>query len=269
MTGAGRRVRAGWAEVLGIARVGSTVYVLAPRRPPHPPWMEIDAPSVGRDADELASELRERSERAGYREARIERALLAPTELLSRVIARDDVAGAVEVPVTFAAPVARHEAWFAMLGAAAGLGIGVMVWLAIGVERAGELASYPIIALAIAGLMLGVKLSRAIGPGRVERPRVMVLAPDGIVASLDGKVRALRWDRIERIDRAVEADRAGDVEDRVRVITKKGKTHRIDVRWLDAPIELVVAVGEAYRKRWSPACVRARALERGVEAGET
>lgn len=237
----GRATRASWRDVLGVARASGTVYVLVPRRPPAPPWIEIDPGD--RNPAELASEIRTRSERAGYREARIERALLEPRSLLAAVVARQELAGAVEIPARVAPPPRpRYEALWALGGGGAGLIAAVALIVVLEIRY----IQSPVTWLGItAGVIAGVLFGRAIH--RPPRGRVMVLAPDGIVASLEGQVRAMSWDQVAAVE-----ERAGAV----CVTGVDGTTRGLDTKWIDAPIPLLVAIAEAYRVRWSAACSR-------------
>jgi hypothetical protein len=252
----GRRTRARWQDVLGVAQIDGRVYVLVPRRPPAPPWIEIDprtlAPSAGspRTAADVTDELRRRTQATGYRGATgTARTLLAPAELLARVKAREQIPGAVEVPVPSSDSL-RHRTLEPLVG---GAGAGTTA-LAVHPLLA-ELVGAQYVTMAAAGVALGTGLAivtwRALRRP-APRPRVLVLCPDGCVVGFQDGVRALPWSAIERVESGIGAG-----PDAGPALVFRGVGHRaplgfVEARWMDAPLQLVVSVAETYRARWSP-----------------
>ncbi|MBX3246294.1 MAG: hypothetical protein KF901_03850 [Myxococcales bacterium] len=190
-----RVLRARWEQVLGVAALPpERLLVLLPREPPAPPWiaLELDAlpPSLReRGIEGLAATIRERSQQIGYRAAPA-RPRLDEATLLERVIARQAVPGALEVPVGAGprapATVAFERVAVGAAGALSGLYLGV-------------LAGAPLLASVVAGTALGAITPRVLAARRARRrdARVLVLAPDGCVVGLPTGPQAFAWSRID------------------------------------------------------------------------
>ncbi|MCC7537233.1 MAG: hypothetical protein IT379_13505 [Deltaproteobacteria bacterium] len=249
-----------WGEVLGVAVVESEgwmphVFVLVPRRPPRPPWFAVTAamlPDAMRDEglERFAFVIKGRSSAWGYRRALADRARMPMDELVRRVMARKEVPGAVEIPV--GSPGAGKLRFGTVGLAAAGSG-GMAAYMA-GLIAAPALAGpSALVALGVVGaLTLGATYAGATlalfggMPSRKSRrkQRVLVLAPDGCVCGFYEGVRAMGWDQVASFQigelrgqpcLAVMGHRPQDVG-------------RVEGHWFSQPLELIVAVAEAYRK---------------------
>ncbi|HJL19575.1 MAG TPA: hypothetical protein RMH99_28185 [Sandaracinaceae bacterium LLY-WYZ-13_1] len=260
----GRAVFARWSDVLGVLAHDGAAYVLLPRRPPSQPWVEVDRAMLGDEPDAVKAFARRVSERGsggGYRDAvRKRRQNLTDTALESKVRRREPVPGALEVPSTIV--LGRRYPWLgAVQLGALGLG-GVLGYFAfVGIfmatmampRDARPLAMLFSYAMPVVGVVLGAWGAREIGrrwraakDRTLPRQRVLVLAPDGCVVGFRGGVRTLKWTQVGEfgtgptepnydmglVVRAPNGDKLGD----------------LDAGWLDAPLRLVVAVAEAYRK---------------------
>lgn len=224
-----------WEDILVPIRVDDPRRLLlaAARRPPRPPWFEL----AGRDVAEIEQVVRTRLEaieHRGYRERRRRRDPMPPDEVLTQVLARRELPGAVEIPA--ATPSVLKSTLIGATVGAASLGL---YGLAFGIG--GLLAAGGIGALGGGGLLGGVELFRKRTAGRV-----LVLTPDAFVGGLDGEsVRAVPWPQVGRFtegvdDNGADALEVWSVEERL--------VARTAARWFGAPLDVIVAVAEAYRE---------------------
>lgn len=227
-----------WDEMLVPIRLEAPPRLLisAPRRPPRAPWFEI----AGRDVERIERALRARLEALdhhGYRERRRRRPTMPPDEVLSEVLARRPLPGAVEIPA--ATPSVLRSA--ALGGTVGGLTVG---FYGLMVGTAGALIGLGVGLLggaAMMGLVESIK-KRTVG-------RVLVLTPDGFVGGLDGQsLRAVPWLRVSRFSTGVD-DQGRDALEVFGV--EQELVARVAARWFGAPLDVIVAVAEAYRTRAS------------------
>jgi hypothetical protein len=248
-----------WTSVLSVVRVEDRVYALCPRRPPAPPWIELDAShagALGESLDSLTKNLEARSARRGYREAGPTRSLLSPKELFDRLIAKDPVPGTVEVPVGYG-PGGRTRLGTRIGQTIAGLGMGAFGGAYAGAILQAIFVTHPAIAF-----FAGVATSSAAGGAgmlylvrdKKGQGRVLALAPDGVVIGLPRGVRAYGWKAIGgfRGEERVLSDGSGRSFPHLVVTAHDGREiGAVHEAWFDRPLALIVAVAEAYRSRFS------------------
>ncbi len=227
-----------WEDVLVLVRPErARLLVAAARRPPRPPWFELAGPAV----EEIEVALRTRLEavdQRGYRQPRRSRAVLDPEQVLAAVLAREAVPGAVEIPA--ATPgVARSSAIGATVGG------GTMAFYGLLFGPVGMAVAAGVGALTGGVLMGGIEYRRKRTAGRV-----LVLTPDAFVGGLDGqKVRSVGWSEVGRFIEG--ADPLG--EPALEVLGRDGVVlARVPARYFGAPLHVIVAVAEAYRRRTAP-----------------
>lgn len=225
-----------WAEVLVPIPLDEPPRLLlaAPRRPPRPPWFELG----GADLERIGAAVRERVDsidHGSYRQRGPRRDVLAPDVLLTAVLARDALPGAVEIPA--ASHSLRHAA---LLGASIGAAFTVPAALALGTTLA--LGAAAVGVLGGASAVSGIEVLRKRRAGRV-----LVLTPDGFVGGLDGQsVRAVAWSGVGRFVAGV--DQGG--RDALEVYDPAQRLiARVASIFFGAPLEVIVAVAEAYRRR--------------------
>lgn len=225
-----------WSQILAVTRVDGALYVCAARRPPRPPWFVV-ADDVAAGRIERALEER-RGARESYRGAAPERReALSPDEVRRRVLLREDLPGAIEVPLGIPKPKALHHA---LIGAVFGGGFGLQI--------GAEAESWPV--AAVAALMttaaFGGGMHFALWRRWSKRPRVLVMTPDAFVAGLDGgQVRAHPWSAIVGFRRGVHFGK-----DALAVIDGDGSLlARVEARLFGVPLDLLIALAEAYRER--------------------
>lgn len=259
----GEATFARWSDVLGVREHRGATYVLVPRRSPAPPWIRVDPELLGEATTaRFAQRLRDRLSGGGYRDAvRRRRQDLSTAQLLHQVRAREEVAGALEVPSTIKLGGKYPGLWLGQL-AAFGLGVGagyllLFLLMLVGVamrEPAFMLVVQLMAYFALFGGMIGGGLgAREVAKrwkARVDatrpRQRVLVLAPDGCVVGFRTGVRALKWSQVGRFE--IGPTRP-DNEDGLVVRGLDGKIlGDIAAAWLDAPLDLVVAIAETYRR---------------------
>lgn len=210
--------------------------IAAPRRPPHVPWFEL----AGRDVERIERAVRARLEALdhhGYRERRRRRPMIPPDEVLTQVLARRPLPGAVEIPA--ATPSVLRSALLG--GTIGGLTVG---FYGLMVGTAGAMVGLGLGVVGGAGLMGVVEAvkKRTVG-------RVLVLTPDGFVGGLDGQsLRAVPWLRVSRFATGVD-DQGRDALEVFGV--DQELVARVAARWFGAPLDVIVAVAEAYRTRAS------------------
>ena len=250
--------KAPWSALLGVVLLPrdapEVAYVMVPRRPPMPPWLEVGREGLPGELGEggfaaLRDLIRQRSQQRGYREVRHVHVGRDPAQLRADVLARREIPGSLEVPVGPGPLTERRLFKRSVGGALAGALGGVMI----------HPDPFTIVAVAFLGGALPTLLGRRARRPRLRltgRPkhRVLVLTPEGAVVGLPDGVRAFSWTELQRFERGRYEFRAfGDVReerDCLAVVERSGRViGRIDAAWFDAPLDLIVAVAEAYRER--------------------
>ncbi len=250
-----------WASVLGVVIPGGKKgYILAPRRSPHPPWFIIDNAMLQGDlADEGIIGIKRRfEERASqvvdYRHGRTaRRPHLSLEELTARASRREPIPGALNVPIAANAP-------------------SVTTRIVVGTAASGSLAyagSYGALILgAIAQLPTDLGVAFALGSGLVgaiggvgvgafhrrpkppdQRPRVLLLAPDGCLCAFESGARALPWSEVTEFALGVSPRDPNLLA--LHVIGPVGSHGAIDLHWFDVPSEVVQEIAEAYRANYT------------------
>ena len=246
-----RRLEARWDQIFGVALMPTDAptkaFVLVPREPPRPPWIEVgpdDLPEDVADLPTLDVRIRARVEQSGYRDRGPQRPMLPPDQLMQRVLAREDVPGALEIPVG-AGPGGWWRRGIDLLAAGSAGGL-------LGLYG-GALTGSALLAVAIAGAgaAVGATLPVAFARNwrsiarRSKRPRVLVLAPDGCVVGLPTGPEAFSWAEIGEFQHAGEGSSR-----RLEVRRRSGEVAgSIDGSWFGAPLELITAVAQAYLGR--------------------
>lgn len=256
----GSRVSARWDQVFGVALVREhtprRAFVLIPRRPPQAPWVEVLPKDLPEDLraeglEGLARRVRERMTQRGYRGGGLTRPLLDASTLMERVLARDEVPGALEVPVG-AGPGGWWRRFLDVFAAGSAGGLAGLY--------AGAFSGSPLVALAVAaaGATVGASVPVALSSSfesvrrRRRRPRVLVLAPDGCVVGLPSGPRAFAWDEVARFaaEETPPPGRLAPLRPCLALHLVSGETAgAIDAAWFAEPLPLIVAVAEAYRTR--------------------
>lgn len=245
-----------WSDVLSVVKRGDAAFILAPRRPPAAPWIRVGPQQIDGDVDSFLRRLDERRRSGGYRDSvRAQRQNLQLDELRRRVSAREPVPGALEVPSTIVLGRSYPGLGLTQASIVTGGGALGLVFPVIGVVGAGaeELASLCGQLGAIGGVLAGALIARHVGrrwraskDATLPRQRVLVLAPDGCIIGFRTGVRTLRWSSVGRFESGrIEPDYELGLIVRGADDQKLGE---IEAAWLDAPLELVVAVAEAYRE---------------------
>jgi hypothetical protein len=225
-----------WEDVLTPVRLDDPrrLLIATARRPPRAPWFELG----GRDVARIERALRTRLDalgHRGYRELRRRRDVMPPDEVLTAVLSKEPLPGAVEIPA--ATPSVLRSA---LVGAT--LGAATLGFYGVVFGPAGLLTGGGVGAVGGAGLMGGIEHLRKRGAGRV-----LVLTPDAFVGGLDGQsVRAVPWFRVGRfVDGVDDAGRSA-----LEVFGHDEQLlARVGARWFGAPLDVIVAVAEAYRER--------------------
>lgn len=262
----GRATFARWSDVLATRVHSGHLYVMVPRRSPAPPWIRVAPVQLGEPASPevltgLEQRVKDRLMGGGYRDAvRRQRQDLSTDELLWRVKNREEVPGALEVPSTIKLGGKYPWLWAGQLavfaaGSAAGY-VGMFSAAVLGAalndEIGGLLILFSYFAI-FAGMIFGAwgasvlaKRWRArVDAGR-PRQRVLVLAPDGCVVGFRTGVRALKWAHVGEL---ASGPTKPDYEHGLIVRGLDGETlGDISAGWLDAPLDLVVAIAETYRE---------------------
>ena len=248
-------LEARWDQVFGVALMPpaapKAAYVLVPRPPPSPPWIAIEPANLPEDVPDLqtlAERVTTRVAQSGYRDRGPQRPLIPPSQLMEKVLDRQDVPGALEIPVG-AGPGGWWRRGLDLLAAGSAGGL-------LGLYG-GALTGSPLVAVLVAGAgaAAGASLPVAFARnwrslrGRRSRPRVLVLAPDGCVVGLPTGPEAFAWDELGGFREAhqeVNQTSRRCLEVRRRDGTLAGA---IDAAWFGAPLPLIVAVADAYAKR--------------------
>ncbi len=224
-----------WEDVLVPIRLDGPprLLVAAARRPPRTPWFELG----GRHVDAIECVLRERFDalaHAGYRERPLARDPVPPDLVLTRVLEHEPLPGAVEIP--FPSP-------SSLPAVVAGAFTGAFALSVFGVMLG------PLEVVATMGALGGASLVGSLEMMRRNMPhRVLVLTPDAFVGGLDGaSVRAVPWFRVSRFAEGVDV-RTG--ERALEVFGPAGELiARTAARFFAEPVDVIVAIAEAYRQR--------------------
>lgn len=254
----GRLVRVRWDQVFGAERVttgaSERLFVMVPRQPPSPPWIEITLghlPASLRAGGLAGLErmVEERISRRGFREGPRREAMDLDT-LTARVMARDDVPGAVEVPVKISGGSAVPPLWLvgvAPVGAVASLAalVAYLLWpvvLAGGLRAMGALAITSAVVALVTFAVAMLARQRAIARQRHRLPaRVLVMCPDGFVIGTKRGVRSFRWSDVGGL-----VERLGVLA----VLAPNGATiAEVEAKWFAEPLWLITKVATAYRER--------------------
>lgn len=260
----GRATFAQWADVLGIREHEGDVYVLVPRRPPSPPWIQVTPEMIGGESPKaFIARLEERgTSGGGYRDAvRTRRQNLTTKELRDRIVRHDPVPGALEVPSTIMLGVSypglgpvQGTVFFTFGGA----GFVAMEVISVAPQMNGgdpsmvlvsTMAGYAVFfGMIVAGAALTMfvgKKWREAKNKTLPRQRVLVLAPDGCIVGFSSGVSALSWSEVGSFEAGIS--KAG--EDALFVRNPDGRLlGEMDAGWLDAPLSLVVKIAETYRQ---------------------
>lgn len=259
-----------WRDVLGVVLVEDEAWVLVPREPPKPPWIPVAAEDVGdADVDAFARAVRGRAAQGGYRDARPIGSRLSKSELLRRILRREPLPGALEVPPS---TVVLSGRWIDLARAgsvAAGVGLGMAATVAAAAALGPAVEPVLILTAGLsAGTSLGAIGANALGKAAARRqlrkdaPRVLVLAPDGCVVGFSRGVTAYAWPEVgefsvrpsleppPKADRVFFFEREREPTEDLVLTDPEGEVlGRIGAGWFGAPMPLIVAVAEAYRKR--------------------
>lgn len=267
ISAAGRASVATWQELFGVAVLAPSArwmpqaFVLAPRRPPHPPWFAIAPGMLPPDLRAsgvagFAEHLRQRISPWSYRSARAERPHLPPDEVLDRVLKREPLPGAVEVPVG-PPPDPTYGGWPRAVGVVSLAGGSAFVTGYFGLVAGGLLAAMLtqpwMLALAVPAAAAGGAIGLGVGVQHNKRSeaRVLVMTPDACVVGFYHGIRALAWGAVGafRVGTFWRHD-LGRGSPALEVVGADGSViGHVEAHWFAEPIELVVAVGEAYRRR--------------------
>ena len=232
----GRRSALRWDEVLVPIRVDDPrrLLIAANREPPRSPWFELRGVDVPRIERELRLRL-ESVDHRGYRERRRSRKTMPADEVLTEVLDRRPLPGAVEIPR--ATPSVIRSAFTGGSVGAAALGFYGLLFGPGGMIVGGGVG-----AVGGAALMGGVEAVR-----RRRAGRVLVLTPDAFVGGLDGKsIRAGPWFRVGRFVDGVDPHGESALE----VYSPDDElVARAAARYFGQPLDVIVAVAEAYRRR--------------------
>ena len=167
-------------------------------------------------------------------------------ELLEAILAREEIPGALEIPVgvgpqSRAAPFQR-----ALLGGLVGASAGFFL---------GALIPGMIVYTLGAGGAIGAafpSVGRRLWERRPGRKRVLALTPDGCVVGFAFGVRAFTWSELSAFA-LVDAPLQGQTHPRVPHLEVRGEDGtplgRIAASWFDGPMPVILATAEAYRLR--------------------
>lgn len=240
-TGFGAPVDVPWSKVFGAVMLDKSAYVLCERRPPLPPWVSVAGGSE-RELAELASlvsSVRARVQERGYRQAKQQPMPLQ--ELETKVLRGEHVPGALEVPIGPGPQrLSRMMQRVTIAGAGATL-VGLVGGVAVGAIAA------------LGALGVGVAVPHVRRRRNKRGRRVLVLTPHGCVVGLPTGARAFGYDEIgafELVERNPRAMNASSRGASLKISQAGGGTIGVlDGRWFGAPLPLIVAVAEAYRRR--------------------
>ena len=237
-----------WDQIFGVVPIPAhapvEVYVLVPK--PEKPWVIIRQQDL-REHEDLLSVvqlLEQRCTSSGYRDRRVVRDPLPKSILLERVLERQDVEGALTVPI----------------GAGPGLAMRV-VELAAGISTAGfaglttgVAVGFPLVGT-VAGVVGGVALPVALSPRWKSirsrgKARVLVLTPDGCVVGLPSGPAAFSWTELSSFSEQPVSVGGKNLCLELRD-AHENVLGRIDAAWFTKPLPLIVGFANAYRKRFA------------------
>ena len=228
-----------WADVLVPVKLDypARLLVSAARKPPRAPWFDVGGGDVEKVERVLRTRL-EALEHRGYRQRRHRGTPRMPAEqVLSAVLGFEPLPGAVEIPV--ATPSLTKSS-------AIGAGVGAFTFglygLALG--PVGIAVAAGVGAVSGGAFMGGLELMR-----KRSARRVLVLTPDAFVAGLDGKqVRAVPWDQVGKFSSGLDISGV----DALEVFNRDHEViARVAAHFFGAPLDVIIAVAEAYRERAS------------------
>lgn len=228
--------------VFGAVMLNKSAYVLCERPPPQPPWICVTGSSDQElaELESLVESVRARVQERGYRQTKYQPMPLA--ELETKVLQGEHIPGALEVPIgPGPGRLSRMAQRVTMAGAGAAL-VGLVGGVAVGAITA------------LGALGVGVALPHLRRHQNKRGRRVLVLTPHGCVVGLPTGARAFGYDAIsafELVERNSRAMRSKDARrSSLKISHAAGGTIGVlDGRWFGAPLPLIVAVAEAYRRR--------------------
>lgn len=224
-----------WAQLFTVACADGRGFLLAPRRPPSAPWYEV-SPAI---AEGVGSTLaaRRAARAGGYRGPSTRSQAPSPQAILRRVLARDDLPGAIEVPLAIPRP---SKFPFAL-----GTAIGTLLGAQFGLMNLGDLWFVSALIGVAGGLASGGALYTSMWRRYARRPRILVMTPHAFVAGLDGgAVRAIPWERVGCFRAGTVAGTAIEVVD-----VDGALVARTEARLFGMHRDVLIALAEAYRAR--------------------
>ncbi len=244
-----------WPQILGVVQIGAVGFILVPRQPPNPPWIEVkpkDLPTEAATLPALIALINARKVSGGYRATTERRVPLGLAELERRVLAREGVPGAVEIPPRVLLDSQNKLPYWAKIMPGFGGLVGGAV-VGIGALALGMAAHLPDLAAVLfyggglGGGITGVTVGKKLQHNQLARPenipRILVMAPDGCVIGFETGRRALAWSDIDRF----VVEQFGD-HSYLSVYDHEQNLGRIQEGWFGKPLQLIVGVANAYRK---------------------
>lgn len=233
-----------WTDVLASIRVddarGPRLLLAAARRPPHPPWFDLGGDELTAIGEGVRVGVARISE-CDYRTARPVRPALNPADMLEAVLSHDPVPGGVEI----CAPDARTKGRAIQTAIATASVTGFLGFALVVQAAPGEFLIGLGCGTAAAAATVGAVALDFVR--RAPRPRVLVLTPDGFVGGLDGgEIHAFLWSRVAGFASGRNAEGQPALE--VRALDG-GLASRTEARFFGEPLDVIVNVAEAYRRR--------------------
>ena len=229
-----------WSMVFGAVTLGKSAYILCERPPPLPPWICVTASEASAELQALVESVRARVQERGYRQTK--HGPMPLRELEMKVLQGEHIPGALEVPIgPGPGRLARVAQGATMAGAGATI-LGLMGGVAVGAIAA------------LGALGVTIVLPHVRRRGSKHGRRVLVLTPHGCVIGLPTGARAFGYDELgafELVGRGTHSRKATDLDRAsLKILDASGGTLGVlDGRWFGAPLPLIVAVAESYRRR--------------------
>lgn len=243
-----------WSQILGVVKIGAVAFILVPRQPPKAPWIEVkpkELPKEAANVDALISLIESRKTSGSYRATSARRVPMSLQELERRVLAREGVPGAVEIPPRVLLDSQNKLPYWAKVAPGFGGFVGAGI-SAVGAAVVGSLINMPDLGAllfyggGLGGGITGVTLGKKLQHNQLTRPenipRILVMAPDGCIIGFETGRRALAWRDISRI--VVEQFGAHSY---LAVYDHETNLGRIQEGWFGKPLQLIVGVANAYR----------------------